>query len=118
MPWTRKLSAQQEKLLGVDMKADTTAAEARCGKLPPPPAAIAEIERLRKQNEDVNRRLRSAESSADVDGARAAGVQPARFQQMRERLVTWVGKPNSLGSKEGDLLKGRKAEIEDVVKTP
>jgi hypothetical protein len=113
----RKLAEEQVKLYGIDEKADSVAAAAKC-PMPPPPAAVAEIERLGKQSDDLNTRIRTAESSADVDGARAAGVQPARFQQMRERLTTWVSKPSSLGSKEGNLLNGRKKEIEDVVKTP
>jgi hypothetical protein len=113
----RKLAEEQVKLYGIDEKADSVAAAAKC-PLPPPPAAVAEIERLGKQSDDLNTRIRTAESSADVDGARAAGVQPARFQQMRERLTTWASKPSSLGSKEGNLLNGRKKEIEDVVKTP
>ena len=114
----KKLVEQQEKLLGIDAKADSLAAVAKCGPVPPPPAAVAEIERLGKLNDDLNGRIRAAESASDVDGARAAGVTPTRFQQMRERLSTWLSKPSSLGAKEGSLLNGRKKEIEEVVKTP
>ncbi len=113
----RKLQAQQEKLVGIDTKADSLAAVGKCGAPPQPPAAVAEIQRLDKLSDDLNSRIRSAESSADTDGAKAAGVPPARFQQMRERLTTWYDKPNSLGGKEGSLLNGRRKDIEEVVKT-
>ena len=114
----RKLQAQQEKLMGIDTKADSLAAVGKCGPPPQPPAAVAEIQRLDKLSDDLNSRIRAAESSADTDGAKAAGVLPGRFQQMRERLTTWLDKPNSLGGKEGSLLSGRRKDIEEVVKTP
>jgi hypothetical protein len=106
------------KLLGIDAKADSVAAAAKCGTPPRRPAALAEAEQLGKQTDDISARLRMAESSADIEAARAAGVQPARFAQMRERLTSYLSKPAAFPGKEGDLLKGRKAEIEDLTRIP
>ena len=55
---------------------------------------------------------------ADADGARAANTTPAKFKQMRERLVTFSSSGSQWSSSEKALLNGRKAEIQNAVKTP
>jgi hypothetical protein len=61
---------------------------------------------------------RAIESSADIDGARSAGVDPAKFQKMRERFVTFKESPKAFSGAEMELLSARKGEIADVLKTP
>jgi hypothetical protein len=113
-----KSLAEMTKMLGIDPKADSAKAFARCGNFPRRPAAMDEMDQIGKQTDSLSTRLRTAETTADIDAARAAGVQPVRFAQMRERLSRYVANTPAFAGKEGDLLKGRRAEIEDLVKTP
>jgi hypothetical protein len=110
----KKLQLQQEKLLGIDSKADSLAAVAKCGPPPQAPAVVAEIERLSDLSGKLNNRIRTTESASDEEAAKVAGVSPTRFQQMRERLTKWYGSPNSLGPKEGNLLNSRKKDIDEL----
>ncbi|HYV99402.1 MAG TPA: hypothetical protein VE967_18230 [Gemmatimonadaceae bacterium] len=112
-----KANADMMKLLGMDPHADTVAAQRKCGAVPARPAAMAEMDRLEKQSDTLSVRIRTGESTADIDAARAAGVTPAKFAQMRERLTSWLAKPGSFGAAETAVLKPRKAEIEDLTKT-
>lgn len=106
------------KLIGVDMAADSIAAARKCGALPARPAAMDQLDQMQRKSDDLNRQLRATESSSDIEAARAAGVTPARFGQMRERLTQFIDNGKVFGGKEGELLKSRKSEIEGLVKTP
>jgi hypothetical protein len=113
-----KALAEMMKLLGFDAKADTAAARAACGAAPRPPVVVAEIERMEKQTDTLAVRIRRAETAADEDGARAAGVSAVRFAQMRERLLSFAQNPGSFTGAEAALLAPRKAEIVELMKTP
>ncbi len=112
----KKTTEAYATLLGI--QADSAAAFKKCGKPPVKPASMVETERLEKANEDLTKRMRVIESSADIDGARSAGVDPAKFQKMRERLVTFTESPKSFSGAEKELLTARKAEIIAVLQTP
>jgi hypothetical protein len=111
-----KASAELFKVLGMDPKADTVAATTACGAAPKRPASVTEIEQLEKQADSLTIRLRRAETAADGDAARAAGVAPSRFAEMRERLATYVSRPTMFKAPESDLLAARKAEIVSLTK--
>jgi hypothetical protein len=111
-----KASAEMMKALGIDLKADTVAATAACGGAPKRPASVVEIEQLERQADSLTIRLRRAEIAAEGDAARAAGVAPSRFAEMRERLATYSGRPGLFQGKEADLLAAHKAEIVALTK--
>jgi hypothetical protein len=112
-----KASTEMMKSLGLDLKADTVAATASCGGVPKRPAVVAEIEQLERQADSLTIRLRRAETAADGDAARAAGVAPSRFAEMRERLATYASRPALFQGKEADLLAAHKTEIVALTKT-
>ena len=114
----RKLTATYMKILGVDPQADSIIAFKKCGHPPLLPASMIEAERMQKVMDGLGVKMRAVESSADADGARAANTTPAKFKQMRERLVTFSSSGSQWSSAEKALLNGRKAEIQNAVKTP
>lgn len=114
----RKLTATYLKMLGMDPHADTLAAYKKCGRPPAMPASMIEAERMQKENDAIAVKVRVVENSADIDGARAANTTPAKFKQMRERLVTFSSSGSHWSSSEKALLNGRKTEIQNAVKTP
>ena len=114
----RKLTASYMKMLGVDPQADSIIAFKKCGHPPALPASLIEAERMQNVMDGLGVKMRVVESSADADGARAANTTPAKFKQMRERLVTFSSSGSQWSSSEKALLNGRKAEIQNAVKTP
>jgi hypothetical protein len=113
----KKATADMMKVLGFDLHADTVAATAACGGAPKAPAAVAEVETLERQADSLTVKLRRAENAAEGDAALAAGVVPARFAQMRERLETYANKPGFFTGKEAEVLAAHKAEIIALTKT-
>ena len=109
-----------KKLLGVDVHADSVAAQKPCGTLPKKPAAIAEQAALESQLDGANSRIRGAEARASTAGEEASGLPSERFVQARERLTTWLnadkaGKANAYFSdRENRLLASRKSDIQRV----
>jgi len=109
-----------KKLLGVDVHADSVAAQKQCGTLPKKPAAMAEQAALESQLDSANVRIRGAEAVASTAGEKASGVSSERFAQAREHLTTWLradkeGKTGAYFSdRENRLLAGRKADIQRV----
>ena len=114
----RKLTASYMKMLGVDPQADSIIAFKKCGHPPALPASLIEAERMQNVMDGLGVKMRVVESSADADGARAANTTPAKFKQMRERLVTFSSSGSQWSSSEKALLNGRNAEIQNAVKTP
>jgi hypothetical protein len=111
-----KATAEAMKALGVDLKADSVAATAACGGAPKRPASVTEIEQLERQSDSLAIRVRRAETAAEGDAARAAGVAPSRFAEMRERLTTYANRPGFFQGKEAELLAPHKAEIVALAK--
>ena len=75
----------QSQGIAVDTKADTMAAVAQCGALPPKPASMAERERADTLRV-LSRRLQ--EQFAD-SGAAASGLSAMKYSLAKERLRTW-----------------------------
>jgi hypothetical protein len=106
-----------QELMGVNFKADTAAAKAKCGTIPPKPVQFAQIDSLDGIAKKANVEARALEATAADKGAAAAGGMPGnRFAQARERILTWFydGAPAKYRFPETPLLAARKAEIEAV----
>ncbi len=106
------------KMFGVDYKADTAAAVAKCGPRPPKPAFLVEQEKMSKEIDSIGEQIRERESAAESVGAKASGLSPHRFALARERLYTWLGdtsggRPSkNFSSEENGLFSAHRAEIE------
>ena len=116
----KAMAAFYKKLLGVDVHADSVAAQKQCGTVPKKPQAIAEQAALESQVDAANVRIRGAEAQASTAGEQASGLSSERFVQARERLTTWLradkeARANAYFSdRENRLLSGRKADIQRV----
>jgi hypothetical protein len=118
--------AQADKQLGkfgVDLHADTVAAEKVCGAKPARPAWLVEQEALRAQIESLSDQVRDAEREMTLAGVSASGMQADRFGLARERVLNWYrgeakgGRPiQRFGDRERKLFESRRAELEQVVK--
>jgi hypothetical protein len=116
----RALADFYKKALGIDVHADSVAAQKQCGSLPRKPSAIVEQERIEAQVDSMNVAVRGAEAQASTAGESASGLSLERFVQARERLTTWLradkeGKTgNYFSDRENRLLASRKSDIQRV----
>ena len=108
------------KFLGVDIKADSVAAQKQCGALPKKPAALAEQAALEAQVDSLNVAVRAAEAQASTAGESASGLPSERFAQARERLTTWLRADKEgkaavyFSDRENRLFASRKGDIQRV----
>ena len=106
------------KMFGIDLKADTAAAAAKCGAKPPKPAFLAEQETMSGEIDSISKQIREREGAAESVGAKASGLSAHRFALARERLFTWRsdtygGRPSkNFSSQENALFQAHRAEIE------
>jgi hypothetical protein len=88
----RLTGQMQAELLGVDprekYKADTVATDAKCGKLPTPPAALVHEDSLRVQIAASGDSIRSLESQAVDAGVTASGLDRMQYLELKERVYT------------------------------
>lgn len=105
------------KMFGVDLKADTAAAVAKCGPVPPKPAFLVAEEKMSKEIDSIGNQIREREGAAEKVGAKAAGLESHRFAVARERLYTWRsdtsgGRPSkNFSPDENALFEAHRAEI-------
>jgi hypothetical protein len=80
------------EIVGIDLraqlKADTAAADAKCGKLPTPPASLAREDSLRARVDAAGDSIRTYEAQALTAGAQASGLDRVRYLQLKERINT------------------------------
>ncbi len=112
-----------KELLGTDVfadiKKDTVATDAKCGKLPAVPAALQQEERLRKDVAVADDSIRTLEAKAVTLGAQASGLEQVRYLQLKERTLAILNKLAGQGSaKFGDeelaAVKSRQPDLEKV----
>ena len=65
---------------------DSAVAFAACGKLPPKPASLITLERLKAEVGRLNDERRDAEVEGDARAAKAAGMPADKYALARERL--------------------------------
>ena len=116
--------AMQNEIMGTNIfaaaKADTAAADAKCGKLPKKPASLVAEDQKRALVSALDDSLRTAEAQAVSAGASASGMDQVRYLELKERLVTILGQidggrgPVSYDDEEIDLVKQHRAEIDPL----
>jgi hypothetical protein len=112
-----------KELLGTDIfadvKKDSVATDAKCGKLPAMPAALAQEERLQKEVSAADDSIRTLEAKAVNVGAQASGLEQVRYLQLKERAASILAKVvggggAKYGEAEIEAVKKRQADLEKV----
>ena len=114
----------QHEIMGTDVfsaaKADTAAADAKCGKLPKKPAALAAEDQARAQVTALDDSIRTSEAQAVNAGAQASGMDKVRYLELRERLASIMSAvggarlPVSYSDEEMDLVKQHMDELDPL----
>jgi hypothetical protein len=104
-----------------DLKKDSVATDAKCGKVPAQPAALIQEEKLRKEVSAADDSIRTLEAKAVNVGAQASGLEQIRYLQLKERALSILNKVNNRGSgKFGDeetaAVQKRKPELEKLIR--
>ena len=116
--------AMMKELTGEDiypeLKKDTVATDAKCGKAPAMPASLIQEERLQKDIAAIDDRLRTLEARAVTQGAQASGLEQVRYLQAKERALSIMnrmagqGAGVRFGDEEMDAVKKRQGDLEKV----
>ena len=102
-----------------DVKKDSVATDAKCGKVPTLPTALVQEERMRKELAAQDNELRTLEAKAVNTGAQASGLEQIRYLQLKERALSILNRVNGQsGAKYGDeelaAIKKRQSDLEKV----
>ena len=116
--------AMMKELTGEDiypeLKKDTVATDAKCGKAPAMPASLIHEEQLQKDIAAIDDRLRTLEARAVTQGAQASGLEQVRYLQAKERALSIMnrmagqGAGVRYGDEEMDAVKKRQGDLEKV----
>lgn len=114
----------QRELMGSDIyamaRSDTAAADAKCGKLPKKPAALAAEDQKRAEAAALDDSIRTAEAQAVNAGAQASGMDKVRYLELRERLASIMSAVDgerlsvSYSDQEMDLVKQHQSELDPL----
>ena len=112
------------KLMGVaedDTKADTVAADAKCGKETPKPAWLVQTDSLDGLAQRLTDEIRKIEEKAASTEQKESGLNERQFMMARERIEAYLsamkynGKPRGFSPNELDALGSRRADLEKVM---
>lgn len=116
--------AMQNEIMGTNIfaaaKADTAAADAKCGKLPKKPASLIAEDQKRATVAALDDSIRTAEAQAVTAGANASGMDKVRYLELRERLASIMSAVGgarlsvSYSDAEMDLVRQHQAELDPL----
>jgi hypothetical protein len=116
--------AMMKELTGEDifpeLKKDSVATDAKCGKAPALPASLAREEQVQKDIAALDDRLRTLEARAVTQGAQASGLEQTRYLAAKERALSILnrmagqGAAVRYGDEEMDAVKKRQGDLEKV----
>ena len=99
---TKLQKDMMKEILGVDLfpdvAKDSVATDAKCGKVPALPAALAQEERLRKDVAAADDNIRTLEAKAVNQGAQASGLEQVRYLQLKERALSIMNRMSGQGA--------------------
>ena len=104
----------------MDPRKDSVATDAKCGKAPKLPAALAQEEQVRKEVAAADDEIRTLEAKAVNQGAAASGLEQVRYLQLKERALSIMQRMagSGAGVRYGDdemaAVKKRMADLEKV----
>jgi hypothetical protein len=121
---TKLQREMMKELLGedpfMDLKKDSAATDAKCGKAPKLPVALAQEEQVRKEIAAVDDEIRTLEAKAVNQGAQASGLEQVRYLELKERALSIMKRMNGEGAgvRYGDdemaAVKKRMSDLEKV----
>ena len=103
-----------------ELKKDSVATDAKCGKVPALPASLVQEEQLRKDVAAADDNIRTLEAKAVNQGAQASGLEQVRYLQLKERALSIMNRLDGKGAaaRYGDdemaAVKKRMADLEKV----
>ena len=102
-----------------DIKKDSVTTDAKCGKVPALPPALAQEEKLQKEVGKLDDEIRTLEARAVNQGAQASGMEQVRYLQLKERTLSILKRVSGEnGAKYGDeelaAVKKRQADLEKL----
>lgn len=121
---TKIQEAMLREVIGADLfpdvKKDSVATDAKCGKAPALPAALAMEERVRKEVAAADNNIRTLEAKAVNQGAQASGLEQVRYLELKERALSIMNRMSGQGAgvrysdEEMAAVKLRMADLEKV----
>ena len=115
-----KFMAEMAKLRG-ESKADTVAADKKCGSVPAPHAMEAKVRALQAKSSAADARIRDMDASAESEDAKASGLEPRQYAMARERIEMFLSRAKSNSKQSGfttnelKSLSARRAELEKLM---
>jgi hypothetical protein len=103
-----------------EIKKDSVATDAKCGKAPALPASLAQEEQAQRDIAALDDRLRTLEARAVTQGAQASGLEQTRYLAAKERALSIMnrlagqGAAVRYGDEEMDAVKKRQGDLEKV----
>jgi hypothetical protein len=118
-----RLTKEANNLMYEPTREDTLAVDRHCGRLPPPPASVAQLDSLRALEDSLNAQLRQREQDADSAalGSGGANMTKGQLHLAQERTEMFLAKLASEGSlcgfseTEVTALKARRAELDELL---
>ena len=99
---TKLQEAMMREVIGADLypdvAKDSVATDAKCGKVPALPAALALEERVRKEVTAADNNIRTLEAKAVNQGAQASGLEQVRYLQLKERALSIMNHMKGAGA--------------------
>lgn len=120
---TAAVAAAQRKMeaFAGPTHADTVAAQAKCGALPPLHPMEVKLRGLQKQAADVDDQIRRNDEKSVAAQVQASGMTEAQFAMARERLLMWYSavrakqNPRGFTPAERTALDARRADLEPAL---
>jgi hypothetical protein len=116
-----RLSRQAAALLEGPTREDTLAVDRHCGRLPAPPASIAQLDSLRALQDSLNAQLRRREQEADSVAIGASGLTARQMAMGQERAEMFLAQAAAEGAlcgfspAERAALKAEQAELDELL---
>lgn len=117
-----RLARESQAILEGLTRDDSLAVDRQCGRLPPPPASVVQLDSLQALQDTLNVRMRRREAQADSAAAATSGMTPRQLAMAQERAEMFLAKSSSesaviCGYNQGELtaLKARRADLDELL---
>jgi hypothetical protein len=117
-----RLAKESENLMGGLTREDTVAVDRQCGRLPPPPASVVQLDSLQTLQDTLNVRMRRREAQADTAAIAASGMTTLQLFGARERLELFLAKSSAesaricgFSEREQTAIRARRADLDELL---
>ncbi len=104
-----------------DPKADSGAADTKCGRQPPKLPAMVQVEQLEAEEAKLTDQIRQLEEKSQATEVKESGMNERQFFMARERVeaylssVKYKSQPRGFSAAESEALSARRADLEKVM---